>query len=43
VEHDGHLLTVIELDGRRASRIRLTTVSTTGSTESDVAVGELPA
>ena len=43
VDHDGHTLTVVELDGRRASRIRVTRVTVTGSPDDDVAVGESPA
>jgi len=40
VEYAGHLLTVIELDGRRASRIRVTRTPVTGSPDDGAAVGE---
>ncbi len=40
VEVDGHVLTVIELDGRRASRIRVGVVPATGSPGSGPSVGE---
>ena len=40
VEVAGHVLTVTELDGRRASRIRVTRAQVTGSSEPGPAVGE---
>jgi putative hemolysin len=43
VEHDGHTLTVTELDGRRAARIRVTPPAATGSPDDGTAVGESPA
>jgi putative hemolysin len=42
VVHDGHSLTVIALDGRRASRIRVTRVLATGSPDEGATVGESP-
>ncbi len=39
VEVAGHVLTVIELDGRRASRIRVSLAAVTGSPGADPAVG----
>jgi putative hemolysin len=43
VEVAGHVLTVTELDGRRASRIRVSRAAVTGSPGDDPAVGESPA
>ena len=43
VEVAGHRLTVTELDGRRASRIRVSRVEVTGSPDPEVPMGESPA
>ena len=43
VEVEGHVLTVTELDGRRASRIRVSRAAVTGSPAAEDAVGESPA
>jgi putative hemolysin len=43
VEVADHVLTVIELDGRRASRIRVSRATATGSPGAGVPVGESPA
>ena len=43
VEVGGHILTVTELDGRRAARIRVTRAPVTGSPDDDGSMGESPA
>jgi len=43
VEVGEHVLTVTELDGRRAARIRVTRAPATGSPDAEGAVGESPA
>jgi len=43
VEVGGHILTVTELDGRRAARIRVTRAPVTGSPGDDGSMGESPA
>ena len=43
VEVGGHILTVTELDGRRAARIRVTRAPVTGSLDDDGSMGESPA
>ena len=43
VEISDHVLTVTALDGRRASRIRISSSLVTGSSEPDLTVGESPA
>jgi putative hemolysin len=43
VEVEGHVLTVTELDGRRASRIRVSRAAVTGSPAAEGPVGESPA
>ena len=43
VEVGGHILTVTELDGRRAARIRVTRAPVTGSPDDEGSMGESPA
>jgi putative hemolysin len=40
VQYDDHVLTIVELDGHRASRIRVSRAAETGSSETDGSMGQ---